>query len=220
MIRSTSTPTMAMTERPPTRHGRAAREKAIRENWSIESEKQLALERYEAQEDTSRDDVLDENGNLVVVRSGRAPLAFGLVDDSDEPRELDRRRKARERGGEPELPKGLPWWESEDRQRRKLLSSPELLRGLLEADLEAKGATLHDALATMKRGRIPHEQRELHDLLARRVARMHRCGAPLTKLAQAIGKDRRSVEQLVAQGQAPCRRHDVFRKDCPACLGI
>jgi hypothetical protein len=139
---------------------------------------------------------------------------------SDVLTELDTRRKQRSRGRKPKSAPGTSWRQHEAEERRNLLSSPELLRGLLEADLEAKGITLEDALATMKRGRIAAQDRPIHDLLARHVARLHERGAELTTLARAIGKDRRSVEQLVVQGQAPCRRHDAFQADCPGCLGI
>ena len=73
----------------------------------------------------------------------------------------------------------------------------------------------------MKRGRIPIEERELHDQLVRCVAALQEQGAELKDIAAAIGKDRKSVEQLVAQGQDQrhaCKRHGTFRSDCPACL--
>jgi hypothetical protein len=144
-----------------------------------------------------------------------------VVLSPEERRELDRGRKQRERGTEPPLPQMAPWWEPADRKRTEVLSSPELLRGLLEADLEAGGCTLESALATMKRGRIPREEHELHDTLVRAVAALHERGAELKDIAAAIGKDRKTVEQLVAQGQEQrhaCKRHDTFQSDCLACL--
>jgi hypothetical protein len=178
-----------MNERPPTRHGRAAHEKATREHWTIKQEHDLAGEHE--------------------------------IDD-EERTELDTRRKQRSRGKEPLLPRGLPWWDGLDRERRELLSSPELLRGLLVFDLEAEGVTLKAALETMRRGRIPHEERELHDLLVRAVAALQGRGAKLTDIAAAIGRDRRAVEHLVSQGQEQrqgCKRHETtFRQDCPGCL--
>jgi hypothetical protein len=185
----------------------------LAEHYSIKTEKQLALERYEAQEDTSHD-------SEDPMRDGSASLAFGLVDDTDELRELDRRRKARSRGREPGLPETEKWWEADARLRKAILSDPALLRSILATMIEAEDVTLEDALSTMKRGRIPAVDRPAHDLLVRCVARLHEGGAALTTLAEAIGKDRRSVEQLVAQGQAPCRRHEAFQADCPSCRGI
>jgi hypothetical protein len=177
-----------MNERPPTRHGRAAHEKAIRDHWTIKQERDIAGE-HEI--------------------------------DEDERTELDARRKQRSRGKEPLLPRSVPWWDGIDRKLKEALSSPELLRALLVFDLEAEGVTLEAALATMKRGRIPNEDRELHDLLVRAVAALHEQGAKLTDVATAIGKDRRAVEHLVVQGQEQrqgCKRHGTFRRDCPACV--
>lgn len=181
----------SMIERRPTRHGQATQEKTIRESWPVKNEYDLANERH----------------------------PDGLP--HDELKALDRRRKQRERGKEAPLPKTAPWWDGIDQKRREVLSSPELLRGLLGAYLEAEGVTLEIALATMRRGRIPQEERELHDLLVRSVAALHERGAELTDIAAAIGKDRKSVEQLVTQGQDQrhgCKRHEVFQLDCPSCL--
>jgi hypothetical protein len=177
-----------MNERPPTRHGRAAHEKAIREYWTIKHERDLAGEHE--------------------------------IDDFERT-ELDTRRRQCSRGKERLLPRGRPWWDGLDRERLAILSSPELLRALLVFDLEAEGVTLEAALATMKRGRIPSEERELHDKLVRYVAALQEQGAELTDLATAIGKDRKSVEQLVSQGHQQrdaCKRHATFQSDCPACL--
>src|SRR5205809_6557625 len=90
--------------------------------------------------------------------------------DDEERTELDTRRKARSRGKEPALPHPVPWWVGAVREYQEILSSPEVLRGLLEVDLEAEGVTLEATLATMRRGRIPHEERELHDKLVRGIA--------------------------------------------------
>jgi hypothetical protein len=182
-IRNTS-----MNERPPTRHGRAAHEKALRQDWSIKHERDLAEEHE--------------------------------IDD-EERTELDTRRKQRSRGKEPLLPQSVPWWDGIDREQLAILSSPELLHGLLVFDLEAEGVTLEAALATMSRGRIPIEERELHDLLVRAVAALHEHGAKLTDIAAAIGRDRKTLEQLVSQGHKQrdaCKRHATFQSDCPACL--
>jgi hypothetical protein len=178
-----------MNEHQPTRHGRAAHEKAIRDHWTIKQERDIAGEHE--------------------------------IDDFERT-ELDTRRKQRSRGKESLLPRGRPWWDGLDQKRQEVLSSPELLRGLLVFDLAAEGVTLEAGLATMKRGRIPIEERELHDLLVRAVAVLHEQGAKLTDIAAAIGKDRRAVEDLVAQGQGQrqgCKRHrTTFRRDCPACI--
>jgi hypothetical protein len=178
-----------MNERPPTRHGRAAHEKATRDHWTIKQERDIAGE-HEI--------------------------------DEEERTELDTRRKQRSRGKEPLLPQSVPWWDGIDRERRELLSIPELLRALLVFDLEAEGVTLEAGLATMRRGRIPNEDHELHDLLVCAVAALHERGAKLTDVAAAIGKDRRAVEHLVSQGQKQrqgCKRHGTtFRRDCPACI--
>jgi hypothetical protein len=177
-----------MNEQPPTRHARAAHEKAIRNHWTIKQERDLAGEHE--------------------------------IDD-DERKELDARRKQRSRGKEPALPHPVPWWVGAVREYQEILSSPEVLRGLLEVDLEAEGVTLKATLATMRRGRIPHEERELHDKLVRAIAALQERGAELKNIAAAIGRDRKSVEQLVAQGQDQrhaCKRHGTFRSDCPARL--
>jgi hypothetical protein len=178
-----------MNERPPTRHGRAKHEKAIREHWTIKQERDLA-EEHEI--------------------------------DNEERSKLDTRRKQRSRGKEPLLPQSVPWWVGVVREWQEILSSPELLRAFLVFDLEAEGATLEAALATMRRGRIPHEEREPHDKLVRAVAALHERGAELKDIADAIGKDRRAVEHLVSQGQKQrqgCKRHGTtFRRDCPACI--
>jgi hypothetical protein len=177
-----------MNEHRPTRHGRAAHEKALRRHWSIKHERDVAEEHE--------------------------------IDDFERT-ELDTRRKQRSRGKEPLLPRGRPWWDGLDQKRQEVLSSPELLRGLLMFDLAAEGVKLEVGLATMKRGRIPGEERELHDKLVRAVAALHERGAELKDIAAALGKDRKSVEQLAAQGQDQrhaCKRHGTFRSDCPACL--
>jgi hypothetical protein len=142
--------------------------------------------------------------------------------DDEERTKLDTRRKQRGRGKEPPLPQSVPWWAGALREWHEILSSPELLRAFLVFDLEAEGVTLEAALETMRRGRIPREERELHDLLVRTVAALHEQGAELKDIAAAIGKDRRAVEHLVSQGQEQrqgCKRHGTtFRRDCPACI--
>jgi hypothetical protein len=141
--------------------------------------------------------------------------------DDEERTKLDTRRKQRGRGKEPPLPQSVPWWAGALREWHEILSSPELLRAFLVFDLEAEGVTLEAALETMRRGRIPHEERELHDKLVCAVAALQERGAELTDLANAIGRDRKSVEQLVAQGHKQrdaCNGHATFQSDCPACL--
>jgi hypothetical protein len=141
--------------------------------------------------------------------------------DAEERTGLDTRRKQRNRGKEPALPQPVPWRDGIARKCQEILSSPEVLRAFLVFDLEAEGVTLEAALATMRRGRIPHEERELHDKLVCAVAALQERGAELTDLANAIGRDRKSVEQLVAQGHKQrdaCNGHATFQSDCPACL--
>jgi hypothetical protein len=98
------------------------------------------------------------------------------------------------------------------------------------------GYELDDLLAVVRRGTPPSHAIPKLDVLARVVADLRRAGVALAVIGEAIGLERRVVARLEKRDAAnvarvehedralreerrrPCRRHDVFRSDCPACL--
>jgi hypothetical protein len=114
--------------------------------------------------------------------------------------------------------------------RHRRMMNSEALRLWLEAEITSAGFTFDDVLATVKRGRLSVAERPLYDALAAGVARLRQKGATLEAIGGVIGKGPETVARLGARGDEllnppepeqnhkPCRRHEQFKLDCPACL--
>jgi hypothetical protein len=113
---------------------------------------------------------------------------------------------------------------------------PDALRVWIENEVALAGYTLNAVIATVRRGRLPADDRPRYDALASSVMRLRDKGVTLDVIGEAIGKGRQSVANLEARGREieetrereasaarearrrPCGRHSIFEPDCPACL--
>lgn len=101
-------------------------------------------------------------------------------------------------------------------------------RALLEGAAADTGHSLGELVGVLQRGRLAAERRPLYNRLAELVVDLRDRGFTLEVIGEAIGKDKKAALRLEEHARRPapepelaepkpCRRHDIWKPDCPAC---